>query len=159
VTEISKSIRVERSLEDLADILGARPAEWLVPFASIAAHCGDAAGARHVGVLQQTTRRRVRRITVDLTDVPQTDDLSRVDAGLLWETSGFRWMFSTFEGRVVATRETDNSCIIAVEGSFKRPRSVGAADRAAVTVAVETATSMLLNTLRDAVEEQARASL
>jgi hypothetical protein len=159
VTTITKSIRVERSLEDLADLLGARPPHWLVAFASIAVHTGDAAGARRAGVLQQSTPRRVRRITIDLTDVPQNDDASRVDAGVEWETSGFPWMFSNFEGRIVAVRESDYSCTVTVEGSYDRARSAGPADPDAVTTAVDTAVSMLLSTLRDAVEEQARAGV
>lgn len=155
---ITKTIRVERSLEDLADLLGSRPPEWLAAFASIAAHTGDAAGARSAGVLQHSPQRRVRRITIDLTDVPQNDDPARVDAGVHWETSGFGWMFTAFEGRFVAARETDFSCTVSIEGSYKRS-GTAPADVDAVAVAADTAVSMLLTTLRDAVEEQARASV
>lgn len=154
--EISKNIRIERSLEDLADLLGTRPPDWLVAFASIAVHTGDAAGARRAGVTQPPTMRRVRRITIDLTDVPQNDDAARVDAGVVWEASGFPWIFSRFEGRIVATRETDYSCIVSIEGSYE-PQLSG--DQDATSAAVETAVSMLLSTLRDAVEEQARAGV
>jgi hypothetical protein len=159
VTGITKSIRVERSLEDLADLLGSRPPEWLVAFASIAAHTGDAAGARRAGLLKQPSQRRVRRITIDLTDVPQNDDASRVDAGVEWETSGFGWMFTKFEGRLVAARESDYSCTVTIEGLFEYSRSSGTADPEAVAAAADTALSMLLTTLRDAVEEQARANV
>ena len=159
MAEITKSIRVERSLEDLADLLGSRPPEWLIAFASIAAHTGDAAGARSAGVLKPSSQRGVRRITIDLTDVPQTDDASRVDAGVVWKTSGFGWMFTMFEGRLVAARESDNSCTVTIEGSYERSRTAGPADPDAVAVAADTAVSMLLATLRDAVEEQARTSV
>jgi hypothetical protein len=158
VIEIKKSIRIERSVEDLADLLGTRPPDWLVAFASIAVHTGDAAGARQAGVTQPPTSRRVRRITIDLTDVPQNDDASRVDAGVVWEASGFPWMFSRFEGRIVAMRETDYSCVVSIEGSYEAPRS-GSTDTRAASAAIETAVSMLLSTLRDAVEEQARAGV
>jgi hypothetical protein len=159
VSTINKSIRVERSLEDLAELLGSRPPDWLVAFASIAVHTGDAAGARRAGVIKQSTRRRVRRITIDLTDVPQNDELSRIDAGVVWETSGFPWMFTRFEGRIVAARDSDFSCTVTVEGSYGHSRSAGAADLDAVAAAAGTAVSMLLSTLRDAVEEQARAGV
>jgi hypothetical protein len=161
VSTIIKSIRVERSLEDLADLFGSRPPDWLVAFASIAVHTGDAAGARRAGVLKQSTRRRVRRVTIELTDVPQNDDAARIDAGVVWETSGFHWMFSQFQGRIVAARDSEFSCTVTVEGSYGRSPSSGAADReaAAAAAAADTAVSMLLSTLRDAVEEQARASV
>jgi hypothetical protein len=159
VSTIIKSIRVERSLEDIADLLGSRPPDWLVAFASIAVHTGDAAGARRTGVLKQSTSRRVRRIAIDLTDVPQNDDASRIDAGLVWETSGFDRMFTRFEGRIVAARDTDFSCIVTVEGSYSIPRSSGDTDPDAVAAAADTAVSTLLSTLRDAVEEQARAGV
>jgi len=157
VPKISKSIRVERSLEDLADLFGSRPPEWLVRFASIAVHTAEAAGARRAGALIAGGPRRVRRIAIDLSDVPQVDDASRIDAGVRWETSGFRWAFSSFEGRVVARRESSEVCTLALEGTYAKPTSAG--DRDAVSAAADAALSMLLTTLRDAVEEQARAGV
>jgi hypothetical protein len=143
-------------LEDLADLLGSRPPDWLLAFARIAVHTGDAAGARRAGVLNQSMRRRVRRITIDLTDVPQNDDAARIDAGVVWESSGFQWMFRHFEGRIVAARDTDFSCTVTVEGSYGHPRP---ADLDALAAAADAALSTLLSTLRDAVEEQARAGV
>ena len=154
--KISKSTRVERSIEDLSDLLGARPPEWLVPFASIAVHTGEAAGARRAVDSAPRGPRRVRRISIDLTDVPQGDDLMSVHAGLRWETSGFRWAFATFDGNIVATRESDDACTITLEGSYTAPASSSGRkgrDPAA------TAVVMLLSTLRAAFEEQARAGV
>ncbi len=155
--KISKSVRVDRSLEDLASLLGTRPPDWLIPFASIAVHTGEAAGARRAGVSATSGPRRARRIVIDLDDVPQHDAGSRVDAGIRWEASGFRWTFSSFNGRIVATRESVGSCEISIEGDYELPASVkGNQGRRSAAVAADTAAQMLLSTLKDAVEEQAR---
>jgi hypothetical protein len=158
VPMVSKSIRVARSIEDLADLLGSRPGEWLVPFASIAVHSGEAAAARRSGMTIGAGPRRVRRISIDLTDVPQADDAERIDAGVQWETSGFRWVFQSFDGRIVATRLADDSCAVSIEGSFRPAASTGE-DAEAVSTAAETAVAMLLSTVREAIEEQARAGV
>ena len=83
-----------------------------------------------------------------------------VHAGLRWETSGFRWTFTTFDGNIVATRESDDACTITLEGSYSAPASSsGRKDRDPAATAAETAVLMLLSTLRAAVEEQARAGV
>jgi hypothetical protein len=68
-------------------------------------------------------------------------------------------MFSRFEGMLVATRETDYSSTLSIEGTYTRSREAEADDGESVAAAVGTAVSMLLATLRDAVEEQSRASV
>ena len=152
---ITRSIRIGRSIEDLADLLGARPPEWLLPFASIAVHTAEAASARRAGTPPSASS-RTRRISIDLTDVPQNDEASRVDAGVRWETRGFAHIFASFHGRIVATRNPDDSCSVTIEGSYTPPKGrVGRRDHEAAASAVEG----LLSTLRAAVEEQARATV
>lgn len=154
MSTISKTIRVGRSLEDLADLLGARPPEWLLPFASIAVHTAESSAARRGG--SAATSARARRISIDLTDVPQDDDAARVDVGVQWETRGFSHVFSRFEGRLVATRNHDESCSVTITGQYASPKGrIGRRDHDAA----ENAVDMLLSTLRTAVEEQARATV
>ena len=156
--EITYSTRVARPLEDLAEILGHRPADWLAPFASIAAHAGEAAGDRSAGTAPRGPRRS-RNIDIDLADGPPDDDFARVDAVIRWHTSGFRWTFPQFEGRIVARPDTAEACSVSLEGRYELPP--GADDRGgyeAATIAAETAASMLLSTLRAAVEEQVRTA-
>lgn len=159
MSTITKTTRVERSVEDLAELFGARPPEWLLPFASIAAHTAEAAAVRRSGVARRA-RTRSRRITIDLTDVPQNDEVARVDVGVRWETRGFALVFSSFEGRIIATRTTEVACRVTLDGVYTPPRGRSARhDQAAVASAAEAALETLLSTLRDAVEEQARASV
>src|SRR6266542_7134623 len=97
VSELHSSLRVERSLEDVAEILGTRPADWLVPFARIAVHAGEAAGQRQSAVTHSGPR-RTRKVTIDLTDLPAGDEADRLEVAFHWETAGFRWVFPSFEG-------------------------------------------------------------
>lgn len=159
MSTITKTIRVERSLEYLADLLGSRPPEWLLPFASIAVHTAEMGAQRRTGMSLKRPS-RTRRISIDLTDVPQNDEIARVDVGVLWETRGFAHIFTSFEGRIVATRDSDEACTVALEGSYAPPKGrPGRHDHAAATAAAEAAIETLLSTLRDAVEEQARLSV
>jgi hypothetical protein len=159
VSTITKTMRVERPLEDLAELLGARPPEWLIPFASIAVHTAEAAAVRRSGVARRP-RARSRRITIDLEDVPQNDEVSRVDVGVRWETRGFALVFASFEGRIIATRTNDVACVVTLDGVYTPPRGRSSRqDQVAVASAAEAAIEKLLSTLRDAVEEQARASI
>ena len=149
-------MRIDRPLEDLAEILGSRPSDWLVPFASIAAHAGEAAGERRAEAISRGPR-RARRVTIDLTDLPPGDETDRIDFAFTWETSGFRWVFPLFEGRIVAVRDP-GGCAVSIEGSYRDPSSADdPGGREAATFAADICATTLLNTLRSAVEEQARS--
>jgi len=155
LSELSRSLRVDRPLEDLAELLGSRPSDWLVPFARIAVHAGESAGDRRA---EEITRgpRRTRHVQIDLTDLPQGDEPDRVDFGVAWETTGFRWVFPAFDGRIVAVRD-DAGCIITIEGSYRDPASAAdPAGKEAVSVAASASATTLLNVVRSAIEEQAR---
>lgn len=147
---------IDRPIEDLAEILGSRPSDWLVPFASIAAHAGEAAGERRAEAITRGPR-RARRVTIDLADVPAGDETDRIEFAFTWETSGFRWVFPFFEGRIVAARDA-TGCVVSIEGSYRDPSSAeGPGGPEAAAFAADTSATTLLNTLRAAVEEQARS--
>lgn len=155
--KISYTMRVERPIEDLAEILGSRPPDWLVPFASIAVHAGDAAGARRAGTSERGPR-RARRILIELSDPPVADDSDRIDAALHWRTTGFRWAFAVFDGRIEVTRESPRSSTVSLEGVYEPPRAaVGPEGEALAAHAAGITLAVLLRTLRDAVEEQVRS--
>jgi hypothetical protein len=147
-------LKVDRPLEDLAELLGARPADWLVPFARIAAHAGESAGDRRAEKIARGPR-RARHVTIDLADLPPGDDTDRVDFTLLWETTGFRWVFPSFEGRIVAERDA-HGCVVTIEGSYREPAAASdPAGEEAVTAAASASAATLLSVVRTAVEEQA----
>jgi hypothetical protein len=149
-------MKIERPLEDLAEILGTRPSDWLLPFASIAVHAGEAAGERRADVASRGPRRQ-RRIEIDITDPASSDENDRIDIGLSWQTAGFRWVFPSFDGHIVVVRDAPSSCVVTIEGSYRIPNSARDAGAArAVSLAADTSATMLLSTLRTAVEEQAR---
>ncbi len=155
MSQLSRSLKVSRPLEDLAEILGARPSDWLVPFARIAAHAGESAGDRRAEEIMRGPG-RTRRVTIDLADQPAGDDSDRVDFGLLWETTGFRWVFPSFLGRIIALRD-EGGCVVRMEGSYREPAAASdPAGEEAVTAAASASAATLLNLVRAAVEEQAR---
>ena len=157
--EIVQSMTIGRPLEDLAQILGERSVDWMTPFASIAVHAAEQAGDRRFGSAPRGPARS-RRVNIDLTDLPPGDEVARVDVELHWRTVGFRWAFAAFEGRIVARRDSPGTSVVSLEGRYELPAA--AADPAgaeAAAVAAETAATMLLRTLRDAVEEQARSGV
>ena len=155
LSHISRSLRVDRPLEDLAEILGARPSDWLLPFARIAVHAGESAGDRRAEEIVRGPR-RTRHVQIDLTDVPPGDEPDRIDFAIVWETSGFRWVFPTFDGRIVAVRD-EGGCVVTLEGSYREPVAAeGPAGREAASAAATASASTLLNVVRSAVEEQAR---
>ena len=156
---IRQSTIVERRIEDLAELLGARPADWLHAFARIAAHTAEAGGERAEGAFQRG-RAAERHVVIDLTDAPQDDDTDRIDAGVRWTNEGFRWVFAAFDGRLVARRSSPTTTEITLEGTLQYPQSAkdeAARDRARATA--DAALSQLLLTLRRAVEEEARANV
>jgi hypothetical protein len=149
--------RVERPIEDLAEILGARPPDWLAPFASIAVYAGEAAAERRSGAGLRAPA-DARSVSIDLRDLPAPDDSEHVDAGVQLHTHGFRWAFPAFEGRIVLERESAGSCVVSIEGSYDLPPAAAEPDgRARAALAAESIVAVLLRTLRDAVEEQARS--
>ena len=155
MSELSRSLRVDRPLEDLAEILGTRPSDWLVPFARIAAHAGESAGDRRAEEIARGPR-PTRHVVIDITDVPPGDETDRVDFAIVWETSGFRWVFPSFDGRIVAVRD-GGGCIITIDGSYSDPVSIAdPAGREAASVAASASAATLLSVVRTAVEEQAR---
>jgi len=155
VSELQSSLRVERSLEDVAEILGARPADWLLPFARIAVHAGEAAGDRRSSVVTRGPR-RTRKVTIDLTDLPPADETDELEVAISWETTGFRWVFPSFAGRIVARRE-DAGCVVTIEGSYREPVAAFEGQGTdAASVAATASASTLLHVVRTAVEEQAR---
>ena len=157
VPELTHILRVDRPLEDLAELLGHRPADWLASFGSIAVHAGEAAAGRGNAPASRGPR-RVKTVSVELGDLPPDDDFARVDAAIIWRTSGFRWAFPSFDGRITAVGETSSSCIVTLEGSYELPAAASTeAGREAASVAAETAAATLLRTVRDAVEEQVRS--
>lgn len=155
VSQISRSLRVDRPLEDLAEILGTRPSDWLVPFARIAVHAGESAGDRRAEEISRGPR-RTRDVYIDLTDLPPGDEPDRVDFAIAWETTGFRWVFPSFDGRIVAVRD-EGGCVVTLEGSYREPAAAeGPAGREAASAAASASAATLLNVMRTAVEEQAR---
>jgi hypothetical protein len=155
VSELSRSLKVERPLEDLAELLGSRPPDWLVPFARIAVHAGESAGDRRAEEIARRPR-QTRHVQIDLTDLPAGDEPDRVDFAFLWETSGFHWVFPSFDGRIVAVRD-ENGCILTIEGSYRDPASAaGPAGNEAASAAASATATTLLNLVRTAIEEQAR---
>jgi hypothetical protein len=155
---VTNITRVERPLEDLAALFGHRPADWLGSFASIAVHAGEAAAGR-VGHGVSSASRRAKHVTAGLSDLPPEDDFARVDVAITVRSSGFRWAFPSFEGRITAVQDTETACLVTLEGEFELPAGASSEQgRRAAAVAAETATSMLLSTLRAAVEEQVRSN-
>ena len=156
---IRHTITVERRIEDLAELLGARPAEWLDAFARIAAHTAEAASERAAGTFGRG-RSGERHVTIDLTDAPQGDEPDRVDAALRWTNEGFRWIFSSFEGRLTARRASPTTTEIVLEGTLHYPGSAaGEAARRRTHDAADAAINQLLLTFCRAVEEEARANV
>lgn len=155
VSQISRSLKVERPLEDLAELLGTRPSDWLMPFARIAVYAGESAGDRRAEEISRGPR-PIRHVQIDLTDLPPGDEPDRVDFAIVWETSGFRWVFPSFDGRIVAVREEDG-CVVTIEGSYSDPAAAsGPAGKEAASAAASASATTLLNVVRAAVEEQAR---
>lgn len=149
-----QSTSIDRSLEDLVEILSARPADWVVPFLRIAAHAGEAAAGRSLG---QSSPPGPRLVTVELGD-PIEDDLDEVVVPLRWRTSGFRWVPTSFAGRVAIHRLSAGGSLVRMEGSYVLPDSTsGPAATHAASVAVEATIATFLRSLRAAAEEQARS--
>jgi hypothetical protein len=159
VPRIRHSTTVERRIEDLAVVLGARPADWLQAFARIAVHTAEAAVERDAGT-RGRGRRADRHVSIDLTDAPPDDDTGRIDATVRWTNDGFRWVFSSFDGRLVARRGSPTTSEIVLEGTLRYPDDATdpiARDRA--HAAADAAIQQLLLTLRHAFEEEARANV
>lgn len=155
LSELSRSLKIDRPLEDLAEILGTRPADWLLPFARIAVHAGESAGDRRAEEISRGPR-PTRHVQIDITDLPPGDEPDRVDFAVVWETSGFRWVFPSFDGRIVAVRD-EGGCLITIEGSYRDPLSAsGPAGSEAASAAASASATTLLNVVRTAIEEQAR---
>ena len=149
----SGTIRIDRSFDDLAELLSARPADWVVPFLRIATHAGEAAAGRS---LRLSSPPGSRQLTVELLPAIARDDGELV-VPLRWRTGGFHWVPSSYAGRIVVRRVSARACEMLVEGSYAVPPTViDLADAEAASVATEATVATFLRSFRVAVEEQAR---
>lgn len=150
---ISHEVRIDRPIEDLAELLGHHPDDWLGRFASIASNAAETEALRLHGGPRGGDTRTVNVVVSD----PGVDDestLDRLSVPLRWETSGYRWFFRVFEGRIALFGLPAGGCIVRLEGSYAgRP----GADRAEQRIAAEAGATTLLRLMREAAEEQARS--
>jgi hypothetical protein len=153
VPTISHEVRIDRSIEDLAELLGHHPDDWLSRFASIASNAAETEALRLHGGPRGNDARNVNVVVGD----PGLDDesaLDRLSIPLRWETSGYRWFFRVFEGRIALFGLPAGSCIVRLEGSYAgRPGG----DRSEQRLAAEAGAATLLRLMREAAEEQARS--
>jgi hypothetical protein len=153
----SGTMRIDSPFEDVAELLSARPADWIVPFLRIAAHAGEAAAGRSVRL---TSPPGSRRLTVELLDPTLSPDEEELVVPLRWRTDGFRWVPPSYAGRIVVRRVSSRACEMLFEGSYALPGSArDRADADAAAVATEAALATFLRSFRVAVEEQARETV
>jgi hypothetical protein len=153
VPTISHEVRIDRSIEDLAELLGHHPDDWLGRFASIASNAAETAALRLHGGPGGSDTRSVNVVVSD----PGLDDestLDRLSIPLRWETSGYHWFFRVFEGEIALFGLPAGACIVRLEGSYAGPAG---ADPAEQRIAAEAGATTLLRLMREAAEEQARS--
>lgn len=153
----SGAISIDRPFEELADLLSSRPADWVVAFVRIAAHAGEAATARSLGL---TSSSGSREIHVELLrPLPGTGENEMV-VPLRWRTSGFRWVPPTYAGRLVVRTVSPTACEIELDGSYALPPSVeDDAGAEAAAIANRAAVATFLRSLRAAAEERPRQTV
>ncbi len=150
----SGTVRIDRPFDELAELLSARPADWIVSFLRIATHAGEAAAGRS---LRLTSPPGSRQLTVDLLPAVPGDDRDELVVPLRWRTAGFHWVPQSYAGRIVVKRVSGRACEMLVEGSYALPPTVlDLADAEAASVATEATVATFLRSFRVAVEEQAR---
>lgn len=150
-------MRIDRPFDEVADLLSARPADWIVPFLRIATHAGEAAAGRSVRL---TSPPGSRQLTVDLLPAIVAPGEEELIVPLRWRTGGFYWVPPSYAGRIVVRRVSSLSCEMFLEGSYALPDSArDRADAEAAAVATEETLATFLRSFRVAVEEQARATV
>lgn len=155
MTRLAATAAVRCKLDELAEILSHRPADWLRPFLRIAYHEGEALATRLEAKLGPV--RLAKRIVVHLGD-PFTDDGSVV-VPLRWEAAGYRALFPVFEGRFVLRPLSREFTEVAVEGAYDPPGGLlgDIVDRSVAHRAAERSVVNLLDNLRAAIESRATA--
>jgi len=148
------TIRIERPIDELAELLSVRPADWLVPFVRIAAYSGEAAAGRAVHVPSPPGH---RQISVELFSSDSGEDSGEIVVPIRWRTSGFDWVPPTYAGRLILRRASNQATDLVLEGSYALPSTaIEERDASATEVATQVAVLTLLRSFCVAVEEQAR---
>lgn len=148
------TIRIERPIDELAELLSVRPADWLVPFVRIAAYSGEAAAGRSVHVPSPPGH---RQISVELSSSAAGEDFGEYVVPIRWRTSGFDWVPPTYAGRLILRRASNQATDLVLEGSYALPSTaIEERDASATEVATQVTVLTLLRSFRVAVEEQAR---
>ena len=148
------TIRIERPIDELAELLSVRPADWLVPFVRIAAYNGEAAAGRAVDVPSPPGH---RQISVELFSSAAADDFGEFVVPIRWRTSGFDWVPPAYAGRLILHRASGDATELTLEGSYALPSTATEERHASATeVATQVTVLTLLRSFRVAVEEQAR---
>lgn len=148
------TIRIDRPIDELAELLSIRPADWLVPFVRIAAYTGEAAAGRSVHVPSPPGH---RQISVELFQTASGDGYSEIVVPIRWRTAGFDWVPPAYAGRLILRRASSGSTEVTLEGSYALPATAFEERHATASeVATQATVLTLLRSFRVAVEEQAR---
>jgi hypothetical protein len=154
MTVSQTTIRIDRPFEELAELLSARPSDWIEPFLRIAAHAGEAAAGRSVS---EAAAPGSKHLAVDLLAAVPGENADELVVPVRWRTGGFRWVPPAYAGRIVVRRISSEMCEMELEGSYALPDTArDRDDAAAASVASEATVLTFLRSFRDAVEEQAR---
>jgi hypothetical protein len=148
---------IERPFDEVADLLSARPAGWIVPFLRIATHSGEAAAGRSVRL---TSPPGSRHLTVEILPATFGPGEDVLVVPLRWRTGGFNWVPPSYAGRIVVRRVSPSACEMLFEGSYALPDTAhDRADADAAAVATEATLATFLRSFRVAVEERARETV
>jgi hypothetical protein len=151
------TIRIDRPFHEVAGLLSARPADWIVPFVRIAAHVGEASAGRS---LQLPSPPGSRQIAVELLQPVSVEGEAEMVVPLRWRTAGFRWVPPSYAGRIIVRRKSSRCCEILLEGSYALPDdALDQKDAAAAFLATKATIATFLRAFRSAVEEQARETV
>jgi hypothetical protein len=127
VSTVDERVTIARPVDEVYRLLTHEETEWLQPFLRLAAHKGEKAGAE--------LRARLQSKQVAIADGARTIDVTigrpsvlvegaAIEVPLHLETSGYRCMFTSWDGRMLLSRADEDGTSLSLAGSYRLPPPV-----------------------------------
>ena len=164
MSRVDERVRISRPVDEVFRLLSHEETEWLLPFLRLAAHKGEKAGEELRARLQSQPAASAadgpRAIRVELGRPSVLVEGAAIEIPVHLDASGYRSVFTTFDGRLLLSRSGDDGTSLSFAGEYQPPPPVtGKLDDTLVAQhAAQTAIRDLLDKLCIAMESESSAN-
>lgn len=127
MSRVDERVKIARPVDEVYRLLSHEETEWLLPFLRLAAHKGEKAGEELRARLQfgpAAASDGPRTITVELGRPSVLVEGAAIEIPVHLDSSGYRCVFPSFDGRMLLSRSGDDGTSLSVAGEYQPPPPV-----------------------------------